>query len=32
MYGEAKDAASEAAAGVRTAAASFEDVVRTMIE
>jgi uncharacterized protein YjbJ (UPF0337 family) len=32
MYGEAKDAASEAGAGVRTAAASFEDIVRTMIE
>ena len=36
MYGQAKDAAreatSEATAGVRTAAESFEDIVRTAIE
>ncbi len=32
MYGEAKDAASEAAQGVRTAAQSFEDIVRNTIE
>ena len=32
LYGEAKEAASEAAQGVRAAAVSFEDVIRTTIE
>jgi uncharacterized protein YjbJ (UPF0337 family) len=32
LYGQAKDAASDAAQGVRTAAISFEDMLRNTIE
>ena len=32
LYGQAKDAASNAAEGIRKTASSFEDVVRHMIE
>ena len=32
LYGEAKEAAGETARGVRTAAVSFEDIIRTTIE
>jgi len=32
LYGQAKDAASDAAVGVRKTAASFEDVIRNTIE
>jgi uncharacterized protein YjbJ (UPF0337 family) len=32
LYGQAKDAASDAAAGVRSAAVSFEDMVRNTVE